>query len=134
VKWDNNTVNNTAGHQNVDIVEANNAQYEVLSAGIPFPGSGNKTSFTFSTSPAFKTWNGDDLGLPLTNIASDNGVITFDVAGGGPQLSGITGVPAVGDDTSVIYYNLQGVALEAPLAPGVYIRRQGSDVTKVMIR
>lgn len=134
VKWDNNTVNNTAGHQNVDIVEANNTQYEVLSAGIPFPGSGNKTSFTFSTSPSFKTWNGDDLGLPLTNIASDNGVITFDVAGGGPQLSGITEIPVAGDDAPVLYYNLQGVAVASPVAPGVYIRRQGASVTKVMIR
>lgn len=41
---------------------------------------------------------------------------------------------AVGcDDVPVVYYNLQGVQVANP-GPGVYIRRQGDRVTKVVIR
>lgn len=35
------------------------------------------------------------------------------------------------DDSDTEYYNLQGVRVHQPLAPGIYIRRQGNVVTKV---
>ena len=35
------------------------------------------------------------------------------------------------DDADTEYYNLQGVRVHQPLAPGIYIRRQGNVVTKV---
>ena len=35
------------------------------------------------------------------------------------------------DDSEVEYYNLQGIRVRQPLAPGIYIRRQGNVVTKV---
>ncbi len=37
------------------------------------------------------------------------------------------------DNAPVEYFNLQGVKVETP-ATGMYIRRQGSKVTKVIIR
>lgn len=35
------------------------------------------------------------------------------------------------DDSETEYYNLQGIRVQQPLAPGIYIRRQGNVVTKV---
>lgn len=86
----NNTVNNSASHQYVDLVEANNSpnnQFLSYLQGYPFPGSKNVTSFTFDTKPSFKSWSGRDLGLPITDITEDAGFITFDVAGGGQRLA-----------------------------------------------
>ncbi len=37
-------------------------------------------------------------------------------------------------DAPVEYYNLQGVKINGELAPGIYIRRQGNDAAKVVIR
>lgn len=47
-----------------------------------------------------------------------------------------TGVEGVGvDDAPVEYYNLQGVRMTSDaLAPGIYIRRQGTKVEKVVVK
>lgn len=81
--WDNNTVNNRAGHQRVDIVEANNATSHIGDAGFTFPGASNVTSFTSETTPALKSWEGIPIDLPVTEITEgDDGIIRFLVAGG----------------------------------------------------
>lgn len=85
--FDANSVNNTSSHQYVDIVEANgNPDNESNSAmaGYSWPGTSRSTSYTASTRPAFKTWSGKDLGLPITAITETDGVVSFDVAGGTP--------------------------------------------------
>lgn len=48
----------------------------------------------------------------------------------------VTGVEDIATDNAddaedVEYYNLQGIRVHQPLAPGIYIRRQGNVVTKV---
>ncbi len=48
--------------------------------------------------------------------------------------SGIDATEAVDADAPVEYYNLQGLRVEQPLAPGLYIRRQGNTVTKVLVK
>lgn len=81
--WDSNVVNNTPAHQYVDIVEADNTQSEGSRMGDTFPGSGNVTSFTAATSPAFRTWTNVDSQLPLTEISeAASGVVSFNVKGG----------------------------------------------------
>lgn len=80
--WNSNKVNNTASHQYVDIEEADGTQSSYSISGDPFPGTSNKTSFTSSTNPAMKTWNGTAINYPITNIAESAGLITFDVLGG----------------------------------------------------
>ena len=40
-------------------------------AGCPFPGSGNKTSFSDATTPNSHSWAGADSNFPLTNIAEN---------------------------------------------------------------
>ena len=49
---------------------------------------------------------------------------------------GMTGIDDVEADTAAAeYYTLQGVRVDAEnLTPGLYIRRQGNTVTKVVIR
>lgn len=37
-------------------------------------------------------------------------------------------------DAPVEYFNLQGMRVQGKLVPGIYIRRQGSEVTKVLVR
>lgn len=81
--WNRNTVNNSASHQYVDIEEADGTQSEYTRAGDAFPGTSHVTSFTDDTHPSMKTWSGQRLELPITDIAeSADGIITFDVCGG----------------------------------------------------
>lgn len=49
------------------------------------------------------------------------------------ESSGIENVEAADNDAPVEYYNLQGVRVSDP-TPGLYIRRQGNNVSKVIIR
>lgn len=48
-------------------------------------------------------------------------------------IAGIAGVEADGSDAPAEYFNLQGVRVENP-APGIYIRRQGASVSKVVVK
>lgn len=87
--WDTNAVNNTAGHQYVDILEAggiaNNISDETM-ALYAFPGPANNTSVTSETTPALVSWSGESINLPITGIAENDGIITFDVDGGNIEL------------------------------------------------
>lgn len=80
--WDYNKVNNTPGHQYVDIEEADGTQSEYSRAGDAFPGTSNVRSFTDSTNPSMKTWGGKGLNTPITDITETNGIITFKAKGG----------------------------------------------------
>lgn len=82
--WDANAVNNSANHQYVDLVEADDIKTRLSRAGDSFPGTAGITEFTDDTSPSMKTWEGESLGLPVTEITeTPEGMITFKVAGGG---------------------------------------------------
>ncbi len=80
--WAQNTVNNNASHQYVDLEEADNIRSDYTRAGDAFPGTSKVTSFTDTTTPSMKTWTGAKLNLPITDITETDGVITFNVAGG----------------------------------------------------
>ncbi len=80
--WNSNVVNNTPSHQYVDIEEADGTQTSTSRAGDPFPGTQKVTSFTAQTNPAMVTWTGIGIDLPITDIAEEDGVITFNVLGG----------------------------------------------------
>lgn len=87
--WRDNGPNNNQ-KQCVDIVEASglsdNSDWETMGT-YTFPGTTNTTSFTDDTTPSMRTWAGKALGVPLTEIAETDGVITFDVNGGNVELS-----------------------------------------------
>lgn len=76
--WGNNAVNNTNTYQLVDLVEADGVpQKRLRSAGDVFPGSKNVTSWR----P--KWWQAGYAGINITDIAANNGTITFTASEGG---------------------------------------------------
>lgn len=109
--FDSNIVNNTSTHQYVDIVEAGgsaNSASEITKKTYPWPGTLDKTTFTASTTPAFKSWSGKAIDLPITDIQeSADGVISFKVAGGRIDLDAPTGLSAEGatDGTATLSWN-----------------------------
>ena len=89
--WYNNSINNISTHQRIDIVEADGLATDETRAGDPFPGTSRITSFTDNSYPSMRDWNGNDLNLPITEIAeSEDGVITFKVLGGIFELDAVT--------------------------------------------
>ncbi len=99
--WDSNKVNNTPSHQYVDIEEADGSQSEYSRDGDAFPGTSHKTSFTDTTNPSMKTWSGQSLGKPITDIAEAGGIITFKACGGSTeQLAPTVALEALDSDDS----------------------------------
>lgn len=86
--WNDNEPNNTT-HQYIDIVEAGgtaNNNSSTYLAQYPFPGTKKVTSFTSATKPAFKSWSGKVIDAPITDIAENNGKISFNVCGGAANI------------------------------------------------
>ena len=54
-------------------------------------------------------------------------------AQGDTGMSGVTDI-MFNEDVEPIYFNLQGVRVEAPLTPGIYIVKKGNKVSKTIIR
>lgn len=50
------------------------------------------------------------------------------------NVTGVEDVIAEGEGGEAVYYNLQGIRVENPSAAGVYVRVQGKDVKKVVIK
>ncbi len=50
----------------------------------PFPGTGNKTSFTDATTPNSKSWANAATNKPITSITETSGLISFAFMGGAP--------------------------------------------------
>jgi len=90
--WGINLVNAISSHQCVDMIEADNSRvfassgktsaYYTSLKGDPFPGSKMIDSFTFTTTPTMKSWDGQDLNKPITYITEKNNIISFDFMGG----------------------------------------------------
>lgn len=49
------------------------------------------------------------------------------------EVSGIENV-TIGNDTPAVYYNLQGIQVANPVSGNLYIKRQGNDVKKVLVK
>jgi hypothetical protein len=61
----------------------------VNTAGCPWPGTSNKTSFTDVTTPHMKSWAGVNTAKPITNIARNatTKTVTFTFMGGGTSVT-----------------------------------------------
>lgn len=98
--FEQNTPNNDANHQRVDIIEAGGktdmSNRQTL-ATYPWPGTLGKTEIGFETSPALKTWAGTSTGIELTEIEeSEAGVVSARINGGvytidTPEIKAVTG-------------------------------------------
>lgn len=80
--WNNNVVNDSAGHPRVDILEADGTvplKGVWGDGGDLYPGINNNTSFTSASSPSAIDWEGNYLGVSLLNIANDEstGIVSF---------------------------------------------------------
>lgn len=73
--------------------------------------------------------------LTYVTEGEDNHVI-FEAAGGEKlwEMAGVESVVADPQAGAVRWFNLQGVAISSPDAPGLYIRRTGSKSEKVLVR
>ncbi|MCL2291329.1 MAG: M6 family metalloprotease domain-containing protein [Bacteroidetes bacterium] len=72
---------------NVAIPTSSPSSYgNINSAGCPFPGTSNKTSFTDDTAPSMLSLAGNNTNKPITNITHTNRLISFDFMGGGTEL------------------------------------------------
>jgi M6 family metalloprotease-like protein len=71
------------------------SQYgSINSSSCSWPGTGNKTSFTNSTTPAMVSWGGTSTNKPITNIQVHGDYITFDFMGGGTKSNYHVFLPA----------------------------------------
>jgi M6 family metalloprotease-like protein len=61
----------------------------INSAGCPYPGSANKTSFTDTTTPHSKSWAGANTAKPITSITRNatNKTVSFAFMGGGSTVT-----------------------------------------------
>lgn len=129
--WRGNSINNLSTHQHIDIVEADGLANEQTRAGDPFPGTAGITSFTDTSYPSMRDWAGNALGLPITEIAERDGVITFKVLGGVFELDAVT-VNAVEDVTATsITLSWNSVARAADYLLNLYVM---SGAERVYVR
>lgn len=89
--WKENRVNSVtrSQHLRVDIVEADGIADYLTMSGDPFPGTNGVTSFTDNTVPSMRTWTNVRVEKPLTNIHEQDGVISFDILGGGDRIASV---------------------------------------------
>lgn len=66
---------------------------------------------------------------PVTDLQSSPGWLEVRANG---NLSGIYDVEAEGN-APVEYFNLQGIRVASPLAPGIYIKRAGESISKIRV-
>lgn len=95
---------------------------KVADEGVEFVIAAPETEGNYKVVRAKSVYNGLHSQEISKGINSDGGV-----------LSGIDAVVAEDADAAVEYFNLQGVKVAAE-QPGLYIRRQGGKVSKVVIR
>jgi M6 family metalloprotease-like protein len=75
--WSNNMVNTDPEHLYYELLRADHLNSN--SAGNPFPGTGNKTLLTNTTSPSLLSWTGALSELIVEHIREDDGRIAFDI-------------------------------------------------------
>lgn len=135
--WHRNTPNNNPSHHYIDLIEADGRIGEATRKNDAWPGQrGQFTEFNTTTKPAFMAWSGYDMGLPLSDIRRNEwGKVTFKVGKGGESV-GIDAIEATDNaaDSPVEWFTLQGVRVDNPVAGNIYLRRQGSQVTKQLVK
>lgn len=85
--WFDNEVNNTSNHQRFTVVPADNKLTSETVAGDTYPGTTKSTELTDSSKPAATLFNANSdgrkfLGMPVTEIAEKDGLISFTFMGG----------------------------------------------------
>ncbi len=98
-----------------------------------FVGTASEVSLPFYNNYQLESVKAGKYNVTFVVSLFDKGLSLYVVDYELVELGGIDDVTADGGDGAVEYYNLQGVRVENPQS-GLYIRRQGSVVSKVVIR
>lgn len=85
--WEDNGVNDTPSHQRFTVVPADNKLTDDTEDGDTYPGTSRNTSLTDVSVPAAQLFNANSdgrkfLGKPVTEIAEEEGQISFTFMGG----------------------------------------------------
>ena len=93
--WLNNTVNNSASHQYVDLLEADNTLTGQSRDGDAFPGTDNVTELGPQTRPGLVSWSGEEILWSIYDIEeTEDGIIKFKVKNLDDSASeALTGTP-----------------------------------------
>lgn len=89
-----------------------------------------------ATSRAYLTVRGNKAFQPFGGEESEtvsgytNYLACFELPKG--ESTDVTDI--ITDDEKAVYYDLQGRAIASPTLPGIYIRRQGSESTKILVK
>lgn len=95
--WDINTPNNSASHQRIRLVRADNDYSWNTMDSDPFPGSKNINEFSQTTSPALLSWASRPLNVTSVNNITDEGKrLTFYAAV--TEFRGDAGISDAGND------------------------------------
>lgn len=105
---------------------ANNAE-KANQISVPFNG----TSTTLWIMPVMEGYVGNDF---LKSKDTPVGrIVKIEVADGG-DTTGIEAIEAPGDNHTPQFFTVQGRPAKQPLAPGIYIKREGDKSTKILIK
>ena len=74
----------------------------INSAGCPFPGSTDNTSFTDNSTPSARSWRGTNNYRPITNITENNLLISFNFTG---RPDAIFNIPYSYNFTDALHYS-----------------------------
>ncbi|MBQ0021029.1 MAG: M6 family metalloprotease domain-containing protein [Bacteroidales bacterium] len=127
--WEENTVNVMPGHERLTIIPADNSRSERNLYGDTWPGTKQNTSLTDTTTPAATLYNRNTngrkfLGKPITDIAENDGIVSFTFDGGVP--SAVPWLKTTNGDEEVELgkvriYDLNGRVTEQPPLHGIHI-------------
>ena len=140
--WVLNTVNNIKNHQRMSFIPAGR-NYGATTAdqyrSHLFPGSKNVTELTNDSHTSYggtlfnKNTDGSKyMNKPITDIQESDGLISFKFMGGGTAMDIQDIVDAA--PSSPIYYTLDGIQVDKPTQPGIYIIRQDNQTRKFLVR
>ena len=97
--WQNNMVNNHKSHLRMTVIPADNKLTTNTQDGDTYPGTSKNTALTSESKPAATVYQGEYMGKDITDIAFENGVVTFSFMKGAlevPVLQEVTDVTASG--------------------------------------
>jgi len=121
----------SAGNMALDDVVITTGAAETVLPGYDGVSTSGATSMRVNAAEGINTYRYYVVATDDTSRSSRSQTVTVDLASQG--VGDITA--ADDDDAPAVYYNLSGQRVSADaLAPGIYVRRQGHSVTKVIVR
>lgn len=132
--WNSNRVNTASSrYEHIMLIPAD-GKMESGDAGDTFPGESNKTSFTDTSEPVANWHSGEKVGMPITNIREDNGIISFDFrSGSGIESSSDSCMKIYGDNTGIICSNPDGAEIFIYTIDGRLLSRVNDNSSRINV-